>query len=88
MVRSLANFAVSINTDGSIVAQGTILEVLGADKTISKELQRDEEAMGMSEEEVDKPTAPQSDGKLIMAEEIDEGHVGWQSSMSPNNWWS
>jgi hypothetical protein len=30
MVRSLAEFAVSVGTDGSIVAQGTVLEVLGS----------------------------------------------------------
>ncbi|KAF9455005.1 hypothetical protein P691DRAFT_813919 [Macrolepiota fuliginosa MF-IS2] len=79
MVRSLAKFAVSIGTDGSIVSQGTILEVVGADKEAAKELQRDEEATKAAEEEVDKPKAPPSDGKLIVAEEIEEGHVSWQS---------
>jgi hypothetical protein len=84
MVRSLADFAVSIGTDGCIVAQGSVLEVLGADKTISDELQEDEEAINMAEEEVEKRAVPQSDGKLIIAEEIEEGHVSWKSGMFNN----
>jgi hypothetical protein len=79
MTRSLAEFAVSIGTDGTITAQGTILEVLGSDKTISEELKQDQKAIEKAEEEVDKPNAPSSDGKLIVAEEIEEGHISWQS---------
>lgn len=79
MVQSLADFAVSIGTDGKIVAQGTIPEVLGADKVMSKRMQQVEESIEMAEEEMEKPAAPQSGGKLIVAEEIEEGHVSWQS---------
>lgn len=79
MTRSLAGFVVSIGTDGTITAQGTILEVLGADKTVSEELKQDQKAIQKAGEEVDKPNAPSSDGKLIVAEEIEEGHISWQS---------
>ncbi len=81
MTRSLAEFAVSIGTDGAIVAQGTVLDVLGSDTTISEELKQDQKAVQMAGEEIDKPNAPSSDGKLIVAEEIEEGHISWQSCM-------
>jgi hypothetical protein len=84
MIRSLADFAVSIGTNGRVIAQGTILEVVGIDKSISKELQRNEEEIEIAEEEIDKPdepTHPKSSGKLIMAEEIEMGHVSWGSGM-------
>jgi hypothetical protein len=86
MVRSLADFVVSIGTDGCIVAQGSVLEVLGADKTTSDELRKDEEAINTVEdmEEVEKRAASQSDGKLIVAEEIEEGHVSWKSGKFTN----
>ncbi|EKM83611.1 hypothetical protein AGABI1DRAFT_66408 [Agaricus bisporus var. burnettii JB137-S8] len=82
MIRSLADFAVSIGTDGSVVAQGTILEVVGIDKSVSEELQRNEEEIEMAEEvldKVDEPALPKSGGKLIAAEEMEEGHISWES---------
>lgn len=84
MIRSLADFAVSIGTDGSVVAQGTILEVVGIDKSVSEELQRNEEEIEMAEEVLDKadePALPKSGGKLIAAEEMEEGHISWESGM-------
>ena len=30
----------------------------------------------------EEPTAPKSDGKLILAEELSEGHVGWPARKS------
>lgn len=82
MTRSLAEFAVSIGTDGAIVAQGTVPEVLGSDITIFEELKQDQEVIRAAEEEIDKPKPPSPEGKLIVAEEIDLGHVSWKASMS------
>ncbi|KAJ3564415.1 hypothetical protein NP233_g8309 [Leucocoprinus birnbaumii] len=79
IVRSLAEFAVSIGTDGRIIAHGTIDEVIGSDDTISKALEEDKEAVEMAAEVVDKPVAPQADGKLIVPEEVEEGHVSWKA---------
>jgi hypothetical protein len=81
MTHSLAEFAVSISTDGVVIAQGTVQEVLGADEAISKVVQEDKEMIEMATEEVDKPAAPKTDGKLIVAEELDEGHVSWKAGM-------
>jgi hypothetical protein len=81
MTRSLAEFAVSISTDGAVVAQGTVQEVLGADEPISKIVEEDKEMMEMAAEEVDKPAAPITDGKLIVGEELEEGHVSWKAGM-------
>ncbi|KAF5356102.1 hypothetical protein D9756_004037 [Leucocoprinus leucothites] len=82
LVRSLAQFAVSIGTDGCIAVHGSVNEVIGADEAISKVLEEDKEGVEMAAEEVDKPTAPQADGKLIVAEEIEEGHVSWNAGGS------
>jgi hypothetical protein len=84
MIRSLADFVVSIGTNGRVVAQGTIQEVVGVDKSISKKLQQAEAEIKIAEEEIDKPdetTQPKSSGKLIMAEEIEMGHVSWDSGV-------
>jgi hypothetical protein len=82
----LAGFAVSIGTDGTIIAQGTVPEVFGSDATISEELKQEREGVQAAGEEIDKPKAPPCDGKLIVAEEIDEGHVSWQSGASLHSW--
>ncbi|KXN81115.1 ATP-binding cassette transporter abc4 [Leucoagaricus sp. SymC.cos] len=79
MTRSLADFVVSIGTDGSVMAKGTVLEVLGADEAKSTALEADKETVQTAAGEVDKPITPESDGKLIVAEEIEEGHVSWKS---------
>ncbi|KAJ3564413.1 hypothetical protein NP233_g8310 [Leucocoprinus birnbaumii] len=81
MVRSLAGFAVSIGTDGCIVAHGTVDSVLGADEAISRVLEENKESIEMASEVVDKPqtAVPPTDGKLIVAEEIEVGHVSWKS---------
>jgi ABC-type methionine transport system ATPase subunit len=74
----LADYVVSIH-DGRIFAEGSAKEVLKHDKTIAAEAKEDKE--------VDAPPAdgeavPKSDGKLIVAEEIAIGAVGWAPSKS------
>lgn len=86
MTQSLAGFVVSVGTGGRIVAQGTVLEVLGADKAIFDELKQDKEAIEKSGEEVDKPATPSSDGKLVVAEEVEVGHLGWQPRTLSSSW--
>lgn len=82
MVRPLAEFVVSIGTDGSVVAQGTVLEVLGAaDEAVAEILKENEVVTKTTENEANKPAPPASGGKPILAEEVELGHIGWRSRM-------
>ncbi|KAI0329604.1 multidrug resistance-associated ABC transporter [Cubamyces sp. BRFM 1775] len=83
MASPIADFVVSLGTDGRIASQGTLSKVLAKDKKLSAELAEEREEMKKAEDEVDHvepddESAPKkSDGKLIVAEEIAEGHVSW-----------
>ena len=79
MTRPIAGFVVSIGKDGRILSQGSVSDALAKDHTFAIEVNRDQQVLEKAEENVD-PSAPKddkSDGKLIIAEEIEEGHVSW-----------
>lgn len=67
--------------DGRIDAQGSALEVLGKSDSLKEEVAKDQAVIERMDEEIDDTTAKKS-GKLIMAEEMEEGHVGWPARMS------
>ncbi|KAI0832850.1 multidrug resistance-associated ABC transporter [Trametes gibbosa] len=84
MASPVAEFVVSLGTDGRIASQGTLSKVLAKDKKLSEELAEEREELKKMENEVDQPaepdeevTLPKGDGKLIVAEEIAEGHISW-----------
>ncbi|KAJ3564973.1 hypothetical protein NP233_g7938 [Leucocoprinus birnbaumii] len=79
MVRNLAELAILIGTDGRVVAHGSVDNVLGANSVLSKVLAKNKEVIEIASEVIDKPAVPPTDGKLIVAEEIEEGHVSWKS---------
>ena len=85
MASPIADFVVSLGTDGRIVSQGSLSKVLAKDDKLSKELAEEQAEMAKAEHEVDvvepdDEAAPKkSDGKLIVAEEISEGHISWAS---------
>jgi hypothetical protein len=77
----LAQYVVSIH-DGHIFATGTAKEVLKLDKTINAEAKHDKELLEKSSEAIDIPRKNEEavrnqDRKLIVAEEIAIGAVGW-----------
>ncbi|KAF8608398.1 hypothetical protein BDV93DRAFT_519443 [Ceratobasidium sp. AG-I] len=85
MVSETADFVVSLSSDGRIASQGSIDSALRLNPKLRAEVERDE-VLGKKGEQVmdhtnpadDKEIRPnKSDGKLVVAEEIDEGHVGW-----------
>ena len=82
----LADFMVSLR-DGQVLQQGTVKEVLKRDPIVSAELREEKEVLKKVDEEVDlppgamPPTAAHSDGKLIVAEEVALGRVGWAPSL-------
>ncbi|KAG9089172.1 hypothetical protein FS749_001555, partial [Ceratobasidium sp. UAMH 11750] len=78
MVSEVAEFVLKLGPNGRIISQGSVAQVLQSDlasytdsgKNGQNEKQ-DKRAAGKHE-----PTKP-TDGKLIVAEEVAEGHVGW-----------
>lgn len=80
MARPIASFVVAMGLDGRVTSQGSISEALSKDKSLAKELSKEEAALHKTDEEIDTPPPndePKADGKLIMAEEVEEGHVSW-----------
>ncbi len=83
MASPIAEYVVSLGTDGRIVSQGTLSKVLAKDKKLLEELAEEREELKKASNEVD-PVAineeaapPATDGKLVVAEEIAEGHISW-----------
>ncbi|KAG9103574.1 hypothetical protein FRC06_009826 [Ceratobasidium sp. 370] len=85
MVSEVADFVISLGSDGRITSQGSIADALRLNSKLRAEVEKEEELEKKADETVDdnQPTeekqvpAKKSDGKLIVAEEIAEGRVGW-----------
>ncbi|CAE6479744.1 unnamed protein product [Rhizoctonia solani] len=86
MVSEVADFVISLGTDGRIASQGTIDEAYRSNPKLKAEAEKDEELERKGDQVVDDSNpgdkkddgnAKKSDGKLMVAEEVAEGHVGW-----------
>jgi hypothetical protein len=79
MASPLAEYVVSLGPDGRIACRGSVSDALKKDKRLAKKLVEGVRAIKDDEKKIDReePDAPakQADGKLILAEEIAEGHV-------------
>ncbi|KAJ3772853.1 hypothetical protein FB446DRAFT_788322 [Lentinula raphanica] len=81
ITRPIAGFVVAIR-DGRIESQGTVLEALGHDFALAEEARKEQQVIAKSDGEGHaQPLAEvqKADGKLIVAEEIQEGHVSWSA---------
>lgn len=85
MAMPIAQYVVSLGLDGRIATKGTVSEALAMDEEMRKEAMQSE----MAEKKADEVEATEgkdekkdqdNSGKLVMAEEVVEGHVGWNSS--------
>ncbi|KAM5536848.1 hypothetical protein V8D89_009566 [Ganoderma adspersum] len=82
LVEPIADFVVALGTDGRIASQGSLERALKEDDKLLEELKADEDAIKHADDDVDQAKAsaqPEKDGKLVVAEEIGEGHVGWNT---------
>ncbi|KAI0258777.1 hypothetical protein BC834DRAFT_847164, partial [Gloeopeniophorella convolvens] len=83
LVSPIADYVVSLGGGGTILSCGTVSDALANDKSLSVELAEEEAILEKTEEEIDgeKPdeNAKKAAGKLILEEEIAEGHVSWKS---------
>ncbi|KAG1889339.1 hypothetical protein F4604DRAFT_1711826 [Suillus subluteus] len=79
MASSIAHFVVSMGSNGRIVSHGSISEAIAKDNKLAAEMAKEQEVLGKEAQVVDTPEEPKakSDGKLVMSEEIAEGHVSW-----------
>ncbi|KAJ7169514.1 hypothetical protein C8R46DRAFT_1217207 [Mycena filopes] len=83
MAKPVAKHVVSMGVDGHIHSHGSITEALATDEVLAEELSKDQEVLDKKEDEVDAAPAEETkaapDGKLIVAEEVEEGHVSWDA---------
>ncbi|KAF7319288.1 ATP-binding cassette transporter [Mycena chlorophos] len=77
MVKPIASFVVSMDVDGSIHSHDSVAEAFANDEVLAEELSKDQAALDKNMDEVDAKLA--ADGKLIVAEEVEEGHVSVDS---------
>ncbi|PCH35576.1 hypothetical protein WOLCODRAFT_80373 [Wolfiporia cocos MD-104 SS10] len=83
MVSPIAQLVVSLGTDGRVLSQGTLCNALERSAELAAEAAAEELAASSDSGDTshlngDATIAKRnSDGKLILAEEISEGHVGW-----------
>ncbi|KAF9650725.1 multidrug resistance-associated ABC transporter [Thelephora ganbajun] len=82
MTSPIADFVVSLGSEGRILSQGTMSKALATSKALTKELKVEESELRKAEEAVDGevPIVPEGkSGKLMVAEEVAEGHVSWSA---------
>lgn len=68
--------------EGRIESQGTISDALGKDTVLAEEARVEQQIIDKSNELVDEQLPAEESktaGKLIVAEEIQEGHVSWSA---------
>ncbi|KDQ30408.1 hypothetical protein PLEOSDRAFT_1053612 [Pleurotus ostreatus PC15] len=78
----VAGFVVSLGSDGQIVSKGGVAEVLADSDALKQEVAVEQAALAKAEETIDDAQVDPEDakiagGKLIAAEEVELGHVGW-----------
>jgi hypothetical protein len=77
---------VSLGLDGRILSQGSVSDALEKNEKLAVKVAKDMDVKLKAKEEVDVtlPTGEikQPDGKLVVAEEVAEGHVSWAASAS------
>lgn len=86
MASPIADFVVSLGTDGRVLSQGSLSKALAKNQKLSKEIVEDRQETEKADQEIDQPEmnpeAKKGDGKLIMEEEVSVGHIGWPASTS------
>ncbi|KAH7915135.1 hypothetical protein BJ138DRAFT_1170143 [Hygrophoropsis aurantiaca] len=82
MASPVAHYIVSFGSNGRISSKGSVSEVLARDNKLAAEMAREQaviEKQDIIDEEDEVKVETKSDGKLVIAEEILEGHVSWQA---------
>ncbi|KAG8764714.1 hypothetical protein FRC12_007931 [Ceratobasidium sp. 428] len=78
MVGEVAEFVVSLGPNGRIISQGSVTETIQSITKLRTDIEKGKRDEKRGEPiKDDKEPIKQADGKLIVAEEVAEGHVGW-----------
>ena len=88
MTSPISDFVVSLGSDGRILSQGTMSKALATSKALTRELKAGELELHKAEEAVDGEIPEVHEGKsgkLMVAEEVAEGHVSWPACESPHS---
>lgn len=85
MVAPISDFVVSLGSDGQILSQGTISDALEKNLNLKLEVAKEVEIEKNAEDEIDPPsqqvdTQKGAEDKLILDEEVAEGHISMASS--------
>jgi hypothetical protein len=86
MTSPIADFVVSLSSDGRVLSQGTMSKALAANKALTKGLKAEQSELRRADETVDGEVPAVHEGKsgkLMVAEEIAEGHVSWSACEFP-----
>ncbi|KAF7368881.1 ATP-binding cassette transporter [Mycena venus] len=83
LTSKIADFVVSVGLDGRVHIRDSVSDALAKDEALTQQLRKDQAILETAAQEIDStPSADgpeKSDGKLIMAEEIEYGHVSWDA---------
>ncbi len=86
LVAPIADCVISMSPDGRILSQGSLSDALAKDERLSTELKRDtrdvEHDSAETKNSPDDKEKKSPDGKLVMSEEVSEGHVERKSCRS------
>ena len=84
MVSPIADFVVGMGSNGRILSKGSLSNALAHDAKLLKELQQENEDIAKVKPELEQEVhedakAKGSEGKLVVEEETEFGHVGWRA---------
>lgn len=82
MVSPVADFVVDMGSNGRILSQGSLASALERDSKLLTEVKEERAEIEKAEQEiapekVEDAEAKPTVGKLVVAEEMEDGHVGW-----------
>ncbi|KAJ6590816.1 P-loop containing nucleoside triphosphate hydrolase protein [Mycena sp. CBHHK59/15] len=77
LARPIAHFIVTFGSDGKVESQGSYSEIVKRGSKLAAQLHEGQAALDKTQQAIDTeaPVAKPADGKLILAEEVQEGHV-------------
>jgi hypothetical protein len=91
MARPIASFVVAMEFDGRVSSQGSIIDALPSDSLLGVKISEEEHDLKKADGETGQsalPREPQTDGKLIVEEEVEQGHISWRSRKFNQSWGS
>lgn len=82
MAEPIAEYVVAVSLDGHVCGEDSVASALRHDSKLAAEVAREQEAVSSTDKQL--PTINEAvekgDGKLIVEEEVELGHVGWPAS--------